>query len=269
MLGEESGRTGTGGNGRTWLVDPLCGTLNYSRADACWSRSTSLCAPGTHRAVAASADPFSEEVFWTDGVAAYVRLRRDGPATRPVGRVDAWSTSISTRRFLTGTSFLAARMLADDGFIGTVPPTCGLHHPGRGLGRCRPPRRLRDGRPRPAPAASTSRPGIALCEAAGCVVTGIDGRPLHAGGERPRRRRGRADTCRSAGSHPQTAHRTEGRGPGRQLDMNRGSGSSVTWWITLTAGRRTSCFAGRPSPQHCRRRKSDVPATPCCARAPS
>ena len=30
VLAEESGRTGTGGNGRTWLVDPLCGTLNYA-----------------------------------------------------------------------------------------------------------------------------------------------------------------------------------------------------------------------------------------------
>ncbi|GAB1639866.1 hypothetical protein KRMM14A1259_02890 [Krasilnikovia sp. MM14-A1259] len=28
VLGEESGRTGLDGNGRMWLVDPLCGTLN-------------------------------------------------------------------------------------------------------------------------------------------------------------------------------------------------------------------------------------------------
>jgi fructose-1,6-bisphosphatase/inositol monophosphatase family enzyme len=30
VLGEGSGRTGLEGNGRIWLVDPLCGTLNYA-----------------------------------------------------------------------------------------------------------------------------------------------------------------------------------------------------------------------------------------------
>ena len=30
FLAEESGRTGIGGTGRMWLVDPLCGTLNYA-----------------------------------------------------------------------------------------------------------------------------------------------------------------------------------------------------------------------------------------------
>src|SRR5262245_29370985 len=30
VIGEESGRTGDGRNGRTWLVDPLCGTLNFA-----------------------------------------------------------------------------------------------------------------------------------------------------------------------------------------------------------------------------------------------
>ena len=31
VQGEESGKSGTDGNGRTWLVDPLCGTLNLGR----------------------------------------------------------------------------------------------------------------------------------------------------------------------------------------------------------------------------------------------
>src|SRR4051794_29833365 len=30
VVGEEGGRTGGAGNGRTWLVDPLCGTLNFA-----------------------------------------------------------------------------------------------------------------------------------------------------------------------------------------------------------------------------------------------
>ena len=30
ILGEETGRTGSDAGSRTWLVDPLCGTLNYA-----------------------------------------------------------------------------------------------------------------------------------------------------------------------------------------------------------------------------------------------
>lgn len=72
VLAEESGRTGLDGNGRMWLVDPLCGTLNYA------ARSQLACVnvalrTGTRVAVAASADPFTGELFWTDGIAAYVR----------------------------------------------------------------------------------------------------------------------------------------------------------------------------------------------------
>jgi myo-inositol-1(or 4)-monophosphatase len=31
VLGEESGHTGNGESARLWLVDPLCGTLNFGR----------------------------------------------------------------------------------------------------------------------------------------------------------------------------------------------------------------------------------------------
>ena len=37
VTGEEGGSTGADGAGRRWLVDPLCGTLNYAPA-ACWPR---------------------------------------------------------------------------------------------------------------------------------------------------------------------------------------------------------------------------------------
>ena len=76
VLGEESGRTGVGGNGRMWLVDPLCGTLNYAVRNMLVSVNVAL-QIGTRVAVAASADPFTDEVFWTDGDAAYVRSRAE------------------------------------------------------------------------------------------------------------------------------------------------------------------------------------------------
>lgn len=62
--GEESGHTG--GGDRTWLVDPLCGTLNYAAGAMLVAVNVALTTPaGT--AVAVSADPFSREVFWTAG----------------------------------------------------------------------------------------------------------------------------------------------------------------------------------------------------------
>jgi myo-inositol-1(or 4)-monophosphatase len=72
VVGEESGRTGADGAGRVWLVDPLCGTLNFAVRSMLVSVNV---APRTASgvAVAASADPFTDEVFWTDGVRAWVR----------------------------------------------------------------------------------------------------------------------------------------------------------------------------------------------------
>lgn len=72
VVGEETGRTGTGGNGRVWLVDPLCGTLNYAVHNMLVSVNVAL-RTGTRVVVAASADPFANEVFWTDGAGANVR----------------------------------------------------------------------------------------------------------------------------------------------------------------------------------------------------
>ncbi|MEU1647532.1 inositol monophosphatase family protein [Micromonospora zamorensis] len=180
LLGEESGRTGTGGNGRTWLVDPLCGTLNYSARTMLVSVNVAL-RTGTHLAVAASADPFSEEVFWTDGVASYVR--RAGTDQRLVPSAESTLVDLNLDPpFPHRDAFLAARMLADDGFIAQFRPrvvsstlAVAWVAAGRRAAYVTDGRDLRQ--------SVHFAAGIALCEAAGCVVTGIDGRPLHAGGE--------------------------------------------------------------------------------------
>jgi myo-inositol-1(or 4)-monophosphatase len=54
VVGEESGRSGTGGTDRTWLVDPLCGTLNYAVRSMLVSVNVAL-RIGSEVAVAASA----------------------------------------------------------------------------------------------------------------------------------------------------------------------------------------------------------------------
>lgn len=180
LLGEESGRTGVGGNGRTWLVDPLCGTLNYSARTMLASVNVAL-RTGTHVAVAASADPFSEEVFWTDGVAAYVR----GAGTDQRLVPSAESTLVDVNLdppFPNRDVFRAARMLADDGFVAQFRPrvvsstlAVAWVAAGRRAAYVTDGHDLRH--------SVHFAAGIALCQAAGCVVTGIDGQALHAGGE--------------------------------------------------------------------------------------
>ena len=56
VVGEESGRTGNDESGRRWLVDPLCGTLNYAVRNMLASVNVAL-RSGERVTVAASADP--------------------------------------------------------------------------------------------------------------------------------------------------------------------------------------------------------------------
>ncbi|WP_406067832.1 inositol monophosphatase family protein [Micromonospora sp. NBC_01638] len=179
VLAEESGRTGTGGNGRMWLVDPLCGTLNYAARTMLASVNVAL-RTGTHVTVAASADPFSNEVFWTDGIAAYVRRAGEDERLAP----SAGSTLVDVNLdppFPNRNVFLAAHLLADDGFIEQFRPrvvstslAVAWVAAGRRAAYITDGHHLRD--------TVHFAAGIALCQAAGCVVTGIDGQPLHAGG---------------------------------------------------------------------------------------
>ncbi|KAB1922805.1 inositol monophosphatase family protein [Micromonospora sp. ALFpr18c] len=177
VVGEESGRTGTGGNGREWLVDPLCGTLNFAVHTMLASVNVALRA-GTRVVVAASADPFADEVFWTDGAGAYVR--RGGVDERLVP--SAGSTLVDVNLdppFPNASVFRAARLLADDGFIGQFRPrvvstTLAVAWVAAGRRAAY----VTDGHLHDSVHFAA---GIALCQASGCVVSGIDGQPLHTG----------------------------------------------------------------------------------------
>ncbi|MEU6023151.1 inositol monophosphatase family protein [Micromonospora sp. NPDC047134] len=177
VVGEESGHTGTGLSGRTWLVDPLCGTLNYAVRNMLASVNIAL-RIGEQVTVAASADPFSHEVFWTDGAGAYVRhggvdQRLDpSPESRLVEvNLDPPFPNIEV--------FSAARLLADQGFIDSFRPrvvstTLAVAWVAAGRRAAY----LTDGRLHDNVHFAA---GIALCQAAGCVVTSLDGQPLHTG----------------------------------------------------------------------------------------
>lgn len=177
VVGEESGRTGTAGNERTWLVDPLCGTQNYAVQNMLVSVNVAL-RTGAHVTVAASADPFTEEVFWTDGTGAYVR--RGGVDKQLVPSAESKLVDVNLDPpFPNERLFLAARLLADRGFIEQFRPrvvstTLAVAWVAAGQRAAY----VTDGHLRDSVHFAA---GIALCQAAGCVVTGIDGQPPHTG----------------------------------------------------------------------------------------
>src|SRR5262249_16472591 len=84
ILGEESGGSGALGGERTWLLDPLCGTLNYAVRMRVAAVNVALRSRGKFIA-AAVADPFNHETFWTDGRAAFVRVGGQDTPLAPNG----------------------------------------------------------------------------------------------------------------------------------------------------------------------------------------
>ena len=177
VTGEESGRTGPGGAGREWLVDPLCGTLNFAARTMLVAVNVALrTAAGV--TAAASADPFADEVFWTDGVRAYAR---HGGADEPL-LPSAGSRLVDVNLdppFPNQPRFRAVRLLAEPGFAERFRPrvvstTLALAWVAAGRRAAY----VTDGHLRDSVHFAA---GIALCRAAGCVVTGIDGQPLHTG----------------------------------------------------------------------------------------
>ena len=62
VVGEESGRGGAADAARRWLLDPLCGTLNYAVRTRVAAVNVALQKNGRPLA-AAVADPFNHEVY--------------------------------------------------------------------------------------------------------------------------------------------------------------------------------------------------------------
>lgn len=175
--GEELGSSGDSSAGRLWLIDPLCGTVNFAARTPMFAVNVALRA-GTRIVAAACADPLTGEVFWTGGGGAF--LRRDGTDT-------AISPGAATRLVEVNVDpphpnagrFLAARMLADPAFTAAFRPR--VSSTSLALAWVAAGRRaayVTDGRLRDNVHFSA---GIGLCQAAGCVISGLQGQPLHAG----------------------------------------------------------------------------------------
>ncbi|MDI2129575.1 inositol monophosphatase family protein [Yinghuangia seranimata] len=177
VTGEESGRTGADDARRRWLVDPLCGTLNYAVRNMLVAVNVAL-RSGRDTLAAASADPFNGEVFWTDGERAYVRAEGEDRVLEPSAASNLVDVNLDPP-FPNAPRFQPARLLADPGFIGRFRPrvvstTLAVAWVAAGRRAAY----VTDGH---LDDSVHFTAGIALCEAAGCVVTDLDGKPVHSG----------------------------------------------------------------------------------------
>jgi myo-inositol-1(or 4)-monophosphatase len=167
--GEELGTVG-GGSRRTWLVDPLCGTVNFAAESPSYCVNVALL-DGDETVTAAVGHPPTGELYWADRGDFGVLGRTTTPAPNRLVNINADGP--------TDRDFVGAQLAADPGFRATFNPrvestTLALAWVAAG-------RRLAyvtDGR---LERSVHFAAGIALCRAAGRVVTDLDGNDVHAG----------------------------------------------------------------------------------------
>ncbi|MFB9572937.1 inositol monophosphatase family protein [Streptomyces yanii] len=175
VLGEEGGQQGTVDAVRQWLVDPLCGTLNYAVGNMLVAVNVAL-----RDGAAAVADPFSGEVFFTDGETARVRHNGADAQLVPTSATQLVDVNLDPP-FPNAPGFRAVDLLAHPGFIERFRPrvvstTLALAWVAAGKRAAY----VTDGGDLSESVHFAA--GIALCRAAGCVVTGIDGARIGQGG---------------------------------------------------------------------------------------
>ncbi|MDJ0383712.1 inositol monophosphatase family protein [Streptomyces sp. G-G2] len=171
VLGEEGGQRGAADAVRQWLVDPLCGTLNYAVGNMLVAVNVAL-----RNGAAAVADPFSSEVFFTDGETAWVR--HDGVDERlaPTPATQLVDVNLDPP-FPSAPGIRAVALLAHPEFVERFRPrvvstTLALAWVAAGKRAAY----VTDGGDLSGSVHFAA--GIAVCRASGCVVTGIDGAPL-------------------------------------------------------------------------------------------
>jgi myo-inositol-1(or 4)-monophosphatase len=172
VLGEELGETGD--STRRWLVDPICGTLNFAAGVPVFAVNVALESDGTTRA-AAVVDPVAAHAFVTDGVTAWQRI--DGVDSRLSPTASSRLVTVNLESgYSTG---VGARLLIDEQVRARFSPRClsstmalawvasGQHAAYVTGGDLR--------------SSVHWSAGIALCRAAGAVVTNLAGLELHTG----------------------------------------------------------------------------------------
>jgi len=176
VQGEEFGVTGPSDADRMWLVDPLCGTLNYAAGLGTYAVNVALVS-GDDVLAAVVAEPSTGAYLCTDGVTAWGQT--EGSETRTglkpsvtsrfvdvnLETADPDEHGFSSSRFFRSGAFetLSPR------FIGTSLPLAWVAS-GRYAGYVIPGVHK---------ASVHFTAGIGLCRAAGCVLSGLYGEPLH------------------------------------------------------------------------------------------
>jgi len=173
--GEELGRSGSAAATRRWLIDPLCGTLNFAATTPLMVVNVALL-DGDRTIAAASADPIAKETFWTDGMSALVR--RDGQDDPLVPSPTTGLVEINVDRPIDAVS-ISARLVADIEFRAQFSPrvissTLGVAWVAAGRRAAY----VSDGAFRDDLHFAA---GLAVAEAAGCIITDLAGAPLHTG----------------------------------------------------------------------------------------
>lgn len=171
VVAEESGAGGLVGASRTWLIDPLCGTLNHAVQMRVVAVNVALRC-GDAVVCAAVADPFSGEVFWTAGGDAFVRVDHRDTVLTP--SPDSGLVDLNfDPPFPSAPAFRAVVLAGDPEFAASFRPrvvSSSLALTWAATGRRA--AYVTDGDIRGSVHFSA---GLAICEAAGCVISDLTG----------------------------------------------------------------------------------------------
>jgi myo-inositol-1(or 4)-monophosphatase len=185
QLGEEHGASGPDSR-RRWLIDPLCGTRNFAAGLPLMSSNVALSVDGEVTA-GSSVECVGDESYWTDGERAWVRRAWEPPGTADEElRPDHESLMVAINLEVDAAGRRrACDLMADPRFFQVFQPritssTLALAWVAAGRHAAY----LTEGD------LSDNvhfAAGLALCRAAGCVVTDLGGGPVRtrASDERP------------------------------------------------------------------------------------
>lgn len=178
VLGEELGAGGPADAPRRWLVDPLCGTLNFAAGTEPFGVNVALEVAATPDAdahvVAVVIDPLSGEELWTDGTRSGRSGRADTGPLVPDASGRIVDVDIDGAENVTGARLVADARLRSEFAVRVVSTSLALAWVAAG-------RRAGYVADRDVADSVHFAPGIALCRAAGCVVTDLSGGPVAGG----------------------------------------------------------------------------------------
>ncbi|MDH3600940.1 MAG: inositol monophosphatase family protein [Candidatus Tectomicrobia bacterium] len=171
IFAEESGRSGATSSLRTWLIDPLCGTLNYAVQMRVAAVNVAL-RVGEKFIAAAVADPFNHKIFWTDRISAFSRAGGQDTPLAPDGGSKLVDLNFDPP-FPNAPAFKAIMLAADSEFAASFRPrvvssSVALTWVATGQRTAY----ITDGDVRDSVHFAA---GLAICEAAGCTVTDLRG----------------------------------------------------------------------------------------------